>query len=220
MEFSGPEPADFANVVALNRAFLRRLRSPSVGRDLREFIPAAMRQAVEGLTDRHVERLAASPFLLLSLRERDADFWSRIARVEPAQDLFAMDASHHDDVKVPAMSFLWQLARRNPYAARLVSGGTTGWCDQIGEYTLLALLGQIQGRRDVLQPRFAGLDSCWQKLLGPGLSSEVQVRRSAHLACLQTLLTGEPKAAPPRMRAAACNSSAPVATIAGPRRMT
>ena len=65
MDFSGPEPADFANVTALNRAFLVRLRSPSVGRKLRDHIPEALQAAVEGLTDRHVERLSAAPFLLM-----------------------------------------------------------------------------------------------------------------------------------------------------------
>ena len=45
MDFSGPEPADFANVAALNRAFLLRLRSPSAGRDLRAHIPEPLRKA-------------------------------------------------------------------------------------------------------------------------------------------------------------------------------
>lgn len=210
MEFSGPEPADFANVIALNRAFLRRLRAGSPGRDLRALIPGTMRHAVTGLTDRHVERLSALPFLLLSLRERDASFWNSVAADGATPDLFMSDARTHDEITVPAMSFLWQLARRNPYAARLVSGAPPDWCDHVGEYTLLALLQRIRGRRDVLQPRFAGHEGCWQKLLGPGLSSRRQVRESAHLTCLQTLLTDEPPSTPRRMRAAACSRSVPV----------
>ena len=214
MEFSGPETADFANVAALNRAFLKRLRSPSVGRNLRDWLPEALRDAVKGLTDRHVERLSASPFLLLSLRERDADFWNDLIAQRPAQDLFTNDAGSDDDILVPATSFVWQLARQNPYAARLLSGATPDWCEQIAEVTLLALLRRIEGRGDVLQPRFAGQDACWQKLLGPGLSSQRQVRESAHLACLQAFLTDEPNVRPRRMQNAACASSVPVFTIA------
>ena len=154
------------------------------------------------------------------MRERDEAFWTHLAQQASEPDLFATGPGHHDDLAIPALSFLWQLAQRNPYAARLVSGATTRWCDQVSECTLLGLLRRIQGRRDVLQPRFAGLDACWRKLLGPGLSSQAEVRESAHLACLQTLLTEEPTLGSQGMRAAACSSAAPMVTTTDRRRLT
>ena len=60
MEFSGPDAADFANVRALNHAFLARLRSPGDGRHLREQLPSALGALLEALTNLQVERLAAT----------------------------------------------------------------------------------------------------------------------------------------------------------------
>ena len=127
MDFSGPEPADFANVAALNRAFLIRLRSPSLGQGLRGHIPEPLHGAVEGLTDRQVERLAAAPFLLMSLHETDERFWHDAALEDPVADLFDTGGDPHHELSVAAMSFVWQLAQRNPYAARLVCGAAPAW---------------------------------------------------------------------------------------------
>jgi hypothetical protein len=212
MDYSGPEPADFANVAALNRAFMRRLRSPSAGERLREGIPASLRDAVKAMTDNHLERLAESPFLLLSLREHDAACWSDILADEPVADLFANKRCDPGDITIAASSFLWQLARRNPYATRLVSGAGPDWCERLGNLTLQVLLERVVVRDDILQPRFAGNTTCWQRLLGAGLSSRQQVREFAHVACLQTLLTDTTHARPRRLRAAACSRPIPVVT--------
>lgn len=218
MDFSGPERTDFANVQALNRAFLLKLRSPAAGRRLRDRIPAALRDAIEGLTDRQVDRLSASPFLLLSLREHNAEFWRGLEADSPVMDLFASTANCRDEIAVAAVSFIWQLTRRNPYAARLVTGASPAWCERLGEFTLLTLLERVATCRDFLRPRFADDTTCWQKLLGSGLSSEARIRESAYLACLQTLVTKRLHGPPRRMRAAACASSIPVLSITNPRR--
>lgn len=218
MDFSGPERTDFANVEALNRAFLLRLRSRAAGRRLRERIPAALRDVIRGLTDCQVERLSASPFLLLSLRENDPEFWRDIETDSPVADLFAAPGKPPDEIAVAAISFVWQLTRRNAYAARLVTGASPEWCERLGEFTLLTLLQRVSMCRDFMRPRFADDVACWQKLLGSGLSSRAQVRESAYLACLQTLVTRRLHAPTRRLRAAACTSSSPVLSLSNPQR--
>ena len=217
MDFSGPERTDFANVEALNRAFLLKLRSPAAGRRLRKGIPESLRDATTGLTDVQIDRLSASPFLLLSLRERETTFWREIEADPKAMDLFEAPGKSRDELAVAAVSFVWQLTRRNPYAARLVTGASPRWCERLGEFTLLTLLQRVASRRDFLRPRFADNPGCWRKLLGSGLSSQVQVRESAYFACLQTLVTEQPDTPPRRLRAAACKGSMPVLSITSPR---
>jgi hypothetical protein len=220
MDFSGPESADFANVAALNRAFLDRLRSGPDGGDLRSGIPVSLRRAILGLGRRQVARLAAAPFLLLSVREHDAGTWDRLCADNASADLFARSRDLKPDIAVAAVSFIWHLTRRNPYAARLVCGASPQWCEQISEHTLFDLLQRVGADPQILQPRFAGNVGCWQKLLGPGLSSNAGVRESAYLACLQTLLTDTSREPVRRLRTAACNTSIPVLSMTKQKRVT
>jgi len=216
MDFSGPEPADFANVESLNHAFLLQLRGVSLGQQLRQELPQSVQIMVRGLTDLQIERLSATPFLLLSLRESDAGYWRDLCSDDRNAGLFvAVDQdTESGHLSAAALAFLWQLALRNPYAARLVSGASLSWCEQLADGTLLRLLQLTTGRRDLLQPRLAGNTEFWNKLLGPGLSSEQEVRRAAHLAALQVVLTGDPAIQYQPLRAAACRSLAPSRQVA------
>ena len=112
------------------------------------------------------------------------------------------------------MSFLWQLAGRNPYAARLVSGATLGWCERLSARTLLDVLRTAAGINELLQPRFPGNEDFWRKLLGPGVGSDAQSRRSAHITCLQWLLTDSPETGYRKIRAAACANPVPTLSVA------
>ena len=216
MDFSGPEPADFANVESLNHAFLRCMRRASCGRHQRQQLPQKIQPLVEGLTDLHIERLSSAPFLLLSLRERDEHYWQALLNDEPNNDLLVAVDSNTESRQLAAagLAFLWALAKRNPYAARLVSGATLNWCELLTDYTMLQLLQQAIGRRDLLQPRFPGNEKFWSKLLGPGLSSERDVRIAAHLAALQSVLTEDPASRYQAIRAAACSTAVPSLQIA------
>jgi hypothetical protein len=135
-------------------------------------------------------------------------------------DLFARSRDLKPDIAVAAVSFIWHLTRRNPYAARLVCGASPQWCEQISEHTLFDLLQRVGADPQILQPRFAGNVGCWQKLLGPGLSSNAGVRESAYLACLQTLLTDTSREPVRRLRTAACNTSIPVLSMTKQKRVT
>lgn len=217
MDYSGPDAADYADVAALNYAFLVRLRSPGdAGTRLRAHLPGELRRVVTALRDVQIERLASSPFLLLTLRERDSAYWKRLADEHLSPDLFLAQRDATDEVAAAALSFLWHLARRNPYAARLVAGAGNEWCSMLTGHTLLPLLRQAAGRRDLLQPRHAGNAAFWGKLLGPGLDSNAVIRSAAHTACLQTILTNMP--APVRLARAAARRRNPLPGSSGPVR--
>ena len=207
MDYSGPDAADFAEVAALNQAFLVCLRAPA-GARLRGRLPEPLQPAMAALRDVQVERLARTPFLLLTLRERDAGYWRQLAGEQSEPDLFAPGGNGGDDIAAAALSFLWHLARRNPYALRLVAGAGNDWCSMLLESTLRALLRTIASQADILLPREAGNGEFWRKLLGPGLSADPTVRAAAHTACLQTILTDLPESAP-MLRAAARRSLPP-----------
>ena len=219
MDYRGPEAADFANVKSFNRAFLLLLRNTATGRRARQQLPAPIQEIIRGLTDLHIGRLASVPFLLLSLHERDDKYWRAFVSDEMKPDLLASSPDNTDAAQlgVAGVAFLWQLARRNPYAARLVSGATLGWCEQLADCTLLRLLQRTSSHLDLLQPRLADNIDFWKKLLGPGLSSEQDVRTAAHVAALQTILTENPAAQYRPLRAAACSFVAPSLQVADKR---
>ncbi len=216
MDYSGPNPADFANVTSLNHAFLSGLRRPTRGQQLRRQMTSRARSIIRNLTDLQIGRLSATPFMLMSLRERDMEYWQSLFAGDANEDLFLSAAIEPDteQLATAGIAFLWQLARRNPYTARLLCGATIRWCEELTDRTLLRLLQQTCRRNDLLQPRLAGSDEFWDKLLGPGLSSEVQVRNAAHLTALQSILTEDPAAQYRPIKAAACGTLVPSLRVA------
>ena len=193
MEFSGPEPADYANVQALNKAFLKHLRHSVSGKALRAQLGPELSPLAAGLTALQTRRLATAPFLLFSLRELDDVYWEALLSANPTADLFTPNESPPavtGQIVTAALGFLWQLSSRNPYAARLVSGASLSWSERLADNTLLRLLQCADGRDDLLFVRLADNSKLWRKLLVAGISSESDVRAAAHQCALQTLLTG------------------------------
>ncbi len=218
MDFTGPAATDFANVACLNREFLGRLRDSSAGRDLRQHLPEAMAAIATGLTDLQIERLCRLPFLLLSLRERDEDFWRVMMHRERNFELFEQaPGTPADPLCAAALSFLWQLAGRNPYAARLISGATLAWCERLAECTLLDLLARTASRGDCILPRMPNHEPLWARLFGAGLSGNASLRHAAHMAALQIVLTEDPVAGYRPLRAAACRVAMPSTSVAETR---
>ncbi len=215
MDFNGPEPTDLAEVQSLNIAFLEYLRAAPDGLLLQQ-LPASLVPAVVALTDRQVQRLAAVPFLLLTMRESDHSYWARLFGEQSMRDLFASAPVVVDElgrITSAALGFVWQLSRRNPYATRLVCGGSLDWCEQLAACTLLRLLKRAVDHQDLIGVRFAGNIEFWHRLLGAGLSSELGVRRAAHLCALQTVLTSRELTNGSRLRAAACHSAVPTLSV-------
>ena len=208
MDYQGPEPADFHNVCTLNQEFLARLRASSSAKSWLPLLAAPLRPLVRSLTDLQVERLAAAPFLLFSLRQNDADYWRALPGGTPQADLLAgkRRGAESSQLAAASLGFLWQLARRNPYAVRLVSGASLSWCECLADCTLLHLLRFAAGREELLRPRRAADVEFWSKLLGPGVSPEAPVRRAAQLSALQSMLTGDMSARSGALRPAACSA--------------
>jgi hypothetical protein len=217
MDFHGPDASEYVNVAALNRAFLVRLRSSTAGAGLRRALPQPLREPVRALRDLQLERLATAPFLLLSVREADEGFWSDLVAQPREPELFAAHGIAADDLVTATLSFLWYLARRNPYALRMVCGAAPGWCRAVSDRPLLDLLQHASSATDVLVPRRAGDVAFWQRLLGPGVSSQPDIRAAAQLACLQSVLTSVPAPGRDALRAAACRSPALVRRVTGPK---
>ena len=194
-EFPGPSPDDYANVLALNTAFIKatsELKGPQRG------------------------RLAAAPFLLFSLREDDSPWWAGVLADQRQGDLMA--AAEHESpelrrIQTAAISFLWQLARRNPYAARIISGASISWCDMITVLPLVTLLNRIGGRGDLMVSRLDTPVALGKRLLGNGTSSRLKVRRSSQLTALHTLLTRSDSDNYTQLSAAACSMSGPLRVL-------
>ncbi len=215
MDFNGPEPTALAEVRSLNIAFLEYLRAAPDGQLLQQ-LPASLRPAVVALTDRQVQRLAAVPFLLLTMRESDHSYWARLFGEKSMRDLFTSAPVVVDElgrITSAALGFVWQLSRKNSYVTRLVCGGSLDWCEQLAACTLLRLLQRAVDHQDLVGVRFAGNTEFWHRLLGAGLSSELGVRRAAHLCALQTVLTSRELTNDSRLRAAACHSAVPSLSV-------
>jgi hypothetical protein len=172
------------------------------------------------LDDREASRLARVPFLLMSLDEHDDRRWREVFAAAPNGDLF--DAQYRrgeveDRLTLALLGFLWQLVRRNPHTARLVSGATLEWCDSLAALSLVALYAQAS-RCSPLQPRLSGDADFWNKLLGAGISGRQELRLAAHASAMQTVITGSATNVPPRLSAAACNMPAVPTRVAARRR--
>ncbi len=191
-EYPGPNPDDYANVLALNTAFIKaafEMKGPQRG------------------------RLAAAPFLLFSFRERDMDWWDEALVENLQEDLLAapeLDNPQLQRIQIAALSFLWHLARRNPYATRIITGANVSWCEKITALPLVTLLDRIGARGDVMQSRLDNSNRFGGRLLGDGTSSRRTVRRSSQLVALQSLLTQGTFDNYTRLPAAACAMPRPM----------
>jgi len=215
MDYLGPQQADFSNVRSLNLEFLGVLarRQSSA---LLAGLPGELSQRVRALRPAQCERLAATPFLLFSFRERDDDYWERLLAANAARDLFAGASADEGQMRLIAagLGFVWQLARQNSYAARLICGASLHWCERLAERTLLDVVNVVAASDDVLVLREGADCALWRKLLHSGISNERQVRRAAHISALQYVLTSCRRADAPRLATAARAGLSPSLRVA------
>lgn len=185
MPFRGPEAADLANVRALNRTFIDLIRAERAH-------CGGQGERVAALDRRRAERLAECPFLLYSLSEHDTLRWQRGFDTVAQQDLVDVLARPGDELVrlgLVSLGFLWQFARRRPYAARVVSGAPLVWCEMLAESTLVGASQFVADEPGLVGLRLAEDSDFWRKLLVAGTNCDQQVRRAAQLSALHTLLT-------------------------------
>ena len=215
MDYLGLDAADLADVRTLNITFLEYLVSAS-GARLRNTLPLRLRPAVKAMTRRHIQRLAKAPFLLASCREHDTNLWQLDTASPRTEDLFLQangTTGPASQLASATLAFLWQLARRNAYAARMVSGAAPGWCEQLADSSLFVVLQRANSEPDLISPRRAGDEAFWYRLLGAGLSSNIEICGAAHLSALQTVLTPVNAGGGRRFRSAACSSTVPLLQV-------
>lgn len=207
MRYDGPNRTDLANVFVLNRAFIAWQRAMPAAAPGAASLAPEIRARFMALSGEQRERLSRAPFLLVSFAEDDESRWQSLFAEQRTRDLLRC-------VQVPdeaaarliaaGLGFLWQLARHNPYAVRLVSGASLAWCEQLAQCTLMDLFARALENQTLLAPRMAGKVDLWQKLLTAGVSNRRQLRRAARVAALQTVLTQGPEPAYRPLAAAAC----------------
>lgn len=217
MELMGPAAADFENVRSLNREYLKLLTRAAGTRGCLTELPQELAGKLSSLPETEAERLAGTPFLLLSFRERDDEYWEGIFADNVHGDLFAVPESPSDELGClisAGLGFVWQLARQNPYAARLICGASLHWCEQLAERTFFQVLARAGNRSDVLALRCGSDAELWTKLLDSGVSREKHVRRAAHISALQSVLTRAPIPGRKKWAAAACALRSPTLMVA------
>ena len=214
MDFPGPDPADFAQVEALNREFLDYLAGP--GRRLAGGLPSGLSAALAGTDASARARIAQCPFFLFSLGQNDNRLWSPLFAGEPRPDLvdaLGRPPSVETRIVCAALAFLWPYAVHNPYAARVLSGAGNDWCERIADCALVDLIeyagraGRAVATAPLGQHRF----------LAPaaGHRSLRRRRNSASGAAwaLQSILTRPTESAALRLPAAACSMPVPAMQV-------
>jgi hypothetical protein len=223
MEFQPPQPADLANVYALNHEFLCLAARPVGPLGQVESLPADCRRALRGLGARARLQLARSPFLIFSLAEQDSLRWDRLFHGGHQADLLSTldrpDAAENR-LLAATLGFLWQQAICSPYAARVVSGAPIEWCERLAQCALLEVVCKATNEVGLMQFRYPANAHFWRKLLVAGTSGERAVRRAARLCALQTLLTTDHEAGARRLQAAACAMPRVAEQVAGQPRMS
>ena len=217
MHYDSPQVTDLDNVRALNEAFLTLLRRSSSARERLCGLREDLARRLISLSPRQAERLAEAPFLLFSFREGDERIWSKVFELDPNHDLFSVPHPVQADVSrliAAGLGFVWQLARQNPYALRLLCGATVHWCEQICEHTLIQLLNLATVNHQLLVLRLESKTELWQKLLDSGVHQQLEVRRAAHISVLQTVLTQPERTGRIVWASAACRTAVPRMRVA------
>ena len=180
MHFPGPDNADLTNVFALNRAFIAWQRVRPQDATGQGDPPTRL----AALSCEQRERLARTPFLLLSLAEDDEPRWQSLFAEQQTRDLLQCVQPRDDAASTliaGGLGFLWQLSRRNPYAARLLTGASLAWCEQLASCSLIELFARTLEDRTLLAPRMANNAELWHKLLTAGVSNRRHLRHERRL---------------------------------------
>ena len=210
MQFSGPDKADLADLHEINRGFLELLQAENGGRSILDDVPAMIATRLRSLSAKERRRLARSPFLLCSCREDDIEHWQRLLQPDTSGDFFAAGAEQAADLlrlTSAVIGFTWQLARKNVFVARLLTGASSAWCEEIATHPLWRLIENGSQREDGIRLRLAHDDHFWERQLLHAVSDDPLIRRAARAAGLQRMLLSS--RTPTRLLLAAKSSAPP-----------
>ncbi|MGI9203862.1 MAG: hypothetical protein ACR2Q3_07615 [Woeseiaceae bacterium] len=215
MGFNGPDATDYENVLALNHAWLELAqRDAGLQRGL-DGMAVELRKRMTSLSSSQTARLAKTPFLLFSFREADEAYWTRTLAERPGAGLFDIRSTDDTETLISAaLGFIWQLARRNPYALRVICGATLYWSERIAELTFFELLDAVRATGDPPVARFGEHRDLWRKLLGSGVSRQLLSCHAAQMTALQSILTHATEARQDKLTLAARSMAVPEQRIA------
>jgi len=217
MDFQGPDAADLDNVYALNCAYLDGLSRPLAVAPGTRSGTVSIIEKLTALSARKSNCLSQCPFLIYALPEAADRRWARLFSDDAQPDLFDLTKDSPEGVceLAPAtLGFLWELAKRNPYATRLVSGASLDWCERLAGSSPVRVFRFATDEPGLLSPRLPTHREFWSKLLGAGTSNDKEIRHSAHLTAMQTVLTIPAAEHYQRLPAAACRMSTPARRVA------
>ncbi|MEM6511726.1 MAG: hypothetical protein AAF660_01830 [Pseudomonadota bacterium] len=203
MTYHCPQPADMADVSALNHAFLCDLRD-------------RQHRALDDLAgDGHqaLRQLADVPFLIYRLHAPDPGFWQRtFAGANDLVDAAETSPARETGQVASTLGFLWHLSRRDAHAARLFTGSSGEWCRQLAETPLVHLINRSLacGLRPAL--RLDADDPRWRAMVWSASGGNKADRLVAVMRVFQALLIAGEQAA--RHSAAACRSRSPARQFA------
>ena len=123
MQYHGPDAADLANVFVLNDAFIAWQRTRPLEESRERGLAPEVRAKLGELNGEQRERLARTPFLLMSLAEDDEARWQSLFAAHGTRELLQCLQVRDEAASglvAAGLGFLWQLAQRVPYATRLV----------------------------------------------------------------------------------------------------
>src|SRR6056297_2145208 len=161
MAYKALEDNDLRHLAAINRSYLEFLGSNDrhAARQLERLEPAA-REMLRRLTPEDRAEAASSPFLLCSVGAVDVG----AGGADPGSfELFRGMAPSVELVLYMSLSLLRRLAWRRPFAARLLGGVDTAWCEELAGLDELTLAAIAHAAR--LRPVRASVAGFWPELL-------------------------------------------------------
>ncbi len=198
MGFEALRREDLTDLAAINENYLAFLAGsdPHAARQLESLEPAA-REMIRRLPAASRPAVAKCPVLLCSVRAMD------VGRIESSGEfqLFRGTAPTVDLIAYMSLSLLRRIAWRRPFAARLLGGVDSHWCEALADLDDpgLARLAHAQASR--LRPVHAGVPGFWPELL---LCGELEpLRRQAVRAAGLQLQQHRPPPVPAPARLAA-----------------
>lgn len=216
MPYRGPQVVDLNEISALNLVFIRLLADASEASTLLTAMPSDVAERLGSLSNRERASVAAVPFLVFSLRERDDDYWEQLCAEAVNLDLLADSAAvsaGRARFVSAALGFMWQMSRRNPYTLRLISGASLHWCERLAEQPLMTVIQRASNRDDILTLRAGDDHGLWSRLTSTA-AVDKRLRAAVQLSALQSLLFHPGSSADPGWRSAACRSRVPAFRVA------
>lgn len=187
MHHQGLIEGHLEEVAALNAQYLALLLArgaPAADPRLAADSPLLARMARLG--EERLAELADCPFLLYTLGEDELiPQYRGFGRAEELADA----SRGLPALALMSLTWLRSLARRNPFAVRLIAGATEGWCVELAGAAPGALVNHARRAERWMRPRFAREGRFWEDAIAAIEERRGERLRAVRTAGLQRLLS-------------------------------